>query len=296
MTGGKARRETGTLHHRDGDNAGGHDVGDRDARYRAEQAGRDDRYLGRAAAVAPHQHQGNVAEELRAAGAHQQLAEKDEGDDNGCADHHCQPEQRAGVEGQIGDERAEFDLPGLERARHQMADHGIGDADGDDDRQRIADRAAQALDAQHHEDDRNDQHVERVGIELFAEFGENDGDVGAGAEARGCRRQIVQRHARPFAAPPGRIVQKDEGERGAQHAGQELFREQHQADIAVHVRRPGERAQGQQRRQYRTDIAQHRTGRRCAIVLFLCPGGRGRISGRLRARRGHLAGQMPFSL
>ena len=133
-----------------------------------------------------------------------------------------------------------------------MANSGIGDADGDDDGQRIADRAAQALDAQHHEDERNDQAVERVGIELFAELGEDRRHIGAVAEARR-RRQVVQRHARPFAVPPGRIVQKDEGERDAQHAGQELFREQHQPDIAVHVRRPGERAQGQQRRQYRTD-------------------------------------------
>ena len=177
-----------------------------------------------------------------------------------------------------------------------MADEGIGDANDDDDRQRIADRAAQAFDAKHHEDRGNDQPVERVGVQPFAELREDDGDIGAGAQAEDRRDQVVEGYARPLGTTARRIVHEDQREGDAQHAGEELLGEQHQADIAVQVRRPGERTEGQQRGQRRTDIAQHRIGRRCDIVLVFCRDGRRRLPGRPLVRQGHLPCWIPASL
>ena len=58
--------EARAFHHGDGDHARGQDVGDHDAVDGAKQRGGQDGDLGRAAAKAAHQADGNIIEEIRA--------------------------------------------------------------------------------------------------------------------------------------------------------------------------------------------------------------------------------------
>ncbi len=80
--GGAPARKAGLFHHRDGENAGGGDIGHGAAGDGAEQTGGDDGDLGGAAAVAADQAGGEIGEPGGAAGALEQLPEDYEDDDH----------------------------------------------------------------------------------------------------------------------------------------------------------------------------------------------------------------------
>jgi hypothetical protein len=77
---GIGARETGAAHGRNGHYPGGQDVGDDAAAHRAHQAAGEDRHLSRAAADVAQKREGQIEEELAAAGVLQGDAEDQEPD------------------------------------------------------------------------------------------------------------------------------------------------------------------------------------------------------------------------
>ena len=246
----------GALHQRDGDDAGRDDVGDDAARDGAEQRGGDNGDLGRAAAIAAHQHHRDVGEEFGAARPEQRLAEQHERDHHGGHDHQRRPENRGRVPGEIIGESRQRNLAALQVARQQEggeAEHQEGERDQHD---RQAGGAACAFQEERNDDERRDHAVQRL-QRRDRQFGIAQRHIAARAEAGERRHDVVPGHCAGALAPGARRhVQVDERHRDGEHAGRELLGIEQHAAHAQQVAAPHDRAERQREGEQRDDDAE----------------------------------------
>ena len=222
--GGEVRPVAQPLHHRDGERAHGHGVGDRGAGDHAEQGGAEDRDLGRAAGEAARYRHGHRQEQAAKADAHGDHAEQHEVEDIGRhhADRHAVDALAGEIEmvGELRPGRAGMD----QHAGHPRAGEGVDDEAQRDQHQRPAHGAPRRLDHDQGQDRAHDD-VDRVGIAgLEGDVVEDPRQVERGDDGGGEQRPIVDRHAaRP---PPGRAGRRqgfavggEDQEDQAQHQG-----------------------------------------------------------------------------
>ena len=243
------------------DHPGRDDVGHHNARDRAKQAGRADRDLGRAAAVAAHNHDRQIVEELGAARGVEKLAEQHERDHDGGADLHREAEDAAVVDRQVQDPAVDADRPGLEGAGHQMADQRVQEKHAHDDHQGEPRRPAKPLDRQDDQHRPGDKRIAGHVDHAVGEVGKAHRDIGTGSKPARGRQRVVPRQPRPLSLA-GRDVQVDQRQPDAQHRRQILLGEQRDADGAEEVSRPCRRRERQRRGQNRSQPAHDRGHRR----------------------------------
>ena len=180
------------LHQRDREDAGGHHVRDRAARYRAEQAAGHHRHLGRPAGRRAGERQGEVHEQLACLGSLDEGAEQDEQDDVAGADRQRDAEDALGRHVGLVEQHLRVRPGEQERVGHE-GERG--------DRQGVAEHAPRRLEDEH--DEGGAEHpVERPEVVDGREPGDEifvlDEDVGNRRDGRG-QEQPVDR-ARRFAA------------------------------------------------------------------------------------------------
>ena len=251
---------SGAFHQRDRDHAGRENVGRGQPGDRAEQAGCRDRDFRRTAPVAPHQPQREIVEHLGAAGPQQKLAEEHEGKDDRGSDRQAEAEQRRGIERKVNQKVEERDFPGLELARHQMAEQGVDGEQQDHDHQRVAGGAPQRLDDQHEQDCRDDDRVRRGvdHIEPVDQIGIDDRDICADQKAGGRQHAVIPGKGPPLFAPANREVQKHQTDAQAEHGGKELLGVEHQPHETIEIGRPGQRGQRQNAGEQGTQVPHRR--------------------------------------
>jgi hypothetical protein len=155
---GERRPVAEALHQRNGELAGRDDVRHSRAVDGAHQARRDDRHLGRSAALVAEQAECEVGEQLDHPGLFEERAEQDEQEDVRRR-HICRRAVDAlGAECQLTDDLVDAVAAVRERARQVLAEQPVQQERSADDRQSDSHHAARRLE---HENDRDDpdQHV-----------------------------------------------------------------------------------------------------------------------------------------
>ena len=283
---GVLRPEAGLLHHRDGDDAGRHDVAHGRAGDRAEGAGRNDRDLCRAAAPMAHPAHGHIVEERRRAADLQQLAE----DDKGKHQFGNDPQHDAGHAVVVGIEvkdglgrREDFRL---EHARQKIAEIGIGDEQPDQSGDDLAGGLAQAFQRENEGDDARPPHIGRPVRHTDDPEFEIDRHPRPGGDGGERQEQVEGR--RLFTV--GKFQQRRR--RGdAQHDRDDLLGNQRQAEIIRDRQDPGD---AQSRQESETAMQEPPADEGHADRS--CAGARGRAYFRLASCLSLAAVQMPASL
>ena len=149
---GVGRRVSDTLHRRDRQLAGGHDVRDDAARERTEQAARDDRDLGRSAARAPEQGRCERHEEFAAAGHHQRRAEDEKADQQAGDDAHRHADDAFGAKRMLAHKLLDTAGWSPQEAGHLFGEQRIEKEEAADHEQHEATDTAYGLEREQAED------------------------------------------------------------------------------------------------------------------------------------------------
>ena len=234
-------------HQRNGQHADRRDIAHRAAGNHAEQAGGGDRDLGRAAAIAAHQSQRNVGEEIGAAGGEQEIAEEHEGDDDRRRHQHRQAEHAAGIPDQIERKLLQADRQALQRTRHVLAERRVGEEHQHHDGERPADRAAQGFDHHRNGDEADDQPVERAQRHVLRQHRKTHRDIEAEREAESRQQPVVPGDDGARGAAARGLGEIDQRHGEPDHAGQELLVVQQQPEgVAIELQREADRAEREQ--------------------------------------------------
>ena len=155
-------RVADALHQRDGEGAGGDDVGHGRAIDGAEKARRNDGNLGRSPLGVTGHGQRNVVEELPHAALFHHRAEDDEEEDVAGGDADRRAVDALGVGEEMVGQRRPVIAPVHEHAGEAAPVEAVGDEDEAQNDERLARDAARGLQHQHHEQRRH-AHVQAAG-------------------------------------------------------------------------------------------------------------------------------------
>ena len=197
-------------HQRDGELAGGEDVGDRRAVDGAHQSRGDHRDLRRSALLVADETEGDVVEQPDHAGALEKRAKQDEQEDVGGRDERRHAINALGAEIELVDHLFESETTMREEVRQPAAEQGIGNEHGAHQRQRPAHDAPRRLgDEDHHHGPDHDVGGVRLARPLD-EIGLEDPVVQAEREGRGGQHPVVPGHGPPHVA--GAEAEKQEAQ------------------------------------------------------------------------------------
>ena len=216
----------GFLHQRNGEGAGGHDIGRAGTVDHAHEHTGVDRRLGRAAAEFAERREGNVHKELARANKHQHRAEDDEQEDEVCGGGQGAAEQALIAHQKVRAHPQDGDAGGGQGPRQIAPDQGV---DQEYQRQRgehLAQGAVGDEQGHHHEDDGDDSLVGAVkhtggGVGVAhhhhlpgGQRGDDDqqevNGAGNGPVLHGLDQQEKRNHQRAVNHSLGRVVQRQE--------------------------------------------------------------------------------------
>ena len=151
------------LHQGDGKRTGGDHVGGGVAGDGTHQGAGDHRGLGRAAAGAACQRDGDIHEELTAAGGLQEAAEQDKHDNDRRGSTHRRTEDAVRAHIQVGDDAGDGIAPVTQHTGQIGAEVGVCHKDAGDNDNGPADRAPRAVQQRHHQQNTQQQlHIGNV--------------------------------------------------------------------------------------------------------------------------------------
>ena len=213
---GLRRRVADALHERDGEHARRHHVGDRGAGDHAGHAGGDDGGLGRPAAEAAEQREGDLDEVVAGAGLLQQRAEQHEQEDEGGGDAERHAEHALRGDPEVRGGAAERGALVRHQARQIGAQEHVGQHRQRDHRHPRAFGAPRGLDQQHDADDGDEDVGERRQARAQNEVAIEHDEIEHAGDRRRRQGPVDERHVVARRGLEGRVAGEGQEQREAQ--------------------------------------------------------------------------------